>query len=457
MSNYDYDLFTIGAGSGGVRASRLAANYGAKVAIAEEYRVGGTCVIRGCVPKKLMVYASEFGHAFHDAKGYGWTADNVRFDWHTLVRNRDAEIDRLNQIYIRNLNNANVEIIEQRAIIKDAHTVELTGEGRTVTAEKILIATGGRPWVDETVPGHELGVTSDEVFHLDTLPEHIVITGGGYIAIEFACIFRGLGSKVSLVYRGDTLLRYFDHDVSAQVTRELERLGIDVHTENVFERITGDKNGTKKVTLSGGKTLEADQIFWAVGRKAHTIGLGLENAGIATKDSGAIIVDEDSKTSVDNIFAVGDVTDRVNLTPVAIREGAAFAETYYNNNPTRMDYDSIAKAVFTQPPVGSVGLSEAEARAQFSSIDIYKTDFRPMKNILAQSQERMLMKLVVDGETDRVLGCHIVGADAAEMVQIAAIAVKAGLTKRQFDETCALHPTAAEELVTMKDKFVPAE
>jgi len=351
MSHYDYDLFTIGAGSGGVRASRLASNYGAKVGIAEESRVGGTCVIRGCVPKKLMVYASEYGHAFHDAKGYGWSCENVKFDWQTLIKNKDAEIDRLNSIYIRNLNNANVDIIQQRAILKDAHTVELTSDGRTITAERILISTGGRPWVDETVPGYELGITSDEVFHLEKKPNHIVITGGGYIAIEFACIFRGLGAEVSLVYRGDTLLRYFDRDISDQVTRELNRLGIDVITGNVFEKITGKKEGKKQVTLSGGRVIETDEIFWAVGRKPHTIGLGLENAGIETQKNGAIIVDENSKTSVDNIYAVGDVTDRINLTPVAIREGAAFAETIYNNNPTRMDYQDIPKAVFSQPPV----------------------------------------------------------------------------------------------------------
>ncbi len=452
MTDYDYDLFTIGAGSGGVRASRMAASYGAKVAVAEEHRVGGTCVIRGCVPKKLMVYASEYGKSFQKAKGYGWEADNVRFDWKTLIANKDEEIDRLNSIYIRNLNNSNVKIFEQRATIKDDHTVELS-DGTLISAKHILIATGGTPWVDENVPGHELGITSDQVFYLDQMPKKFVVTGGGYIAIEFACIFKGLGADVTLVYRGKELLRYFDKDIITQMHGELERLGVRVITESVFTKIEGKKDGVKKVSLSNGETLEADEVMWAVGRKPHTIGLGLENANIKAREDGAIIVDEYSKTSASNIYAVGDVTDRVNLTPVAIREGAAFAETVFNNNPQAMDYNDIPKAVFSQPPVGTVGMSEKEAREQFANVDIYKSDFRPMKNILAKSEHRMLMKLVVDGDTDRVVGCHIVGDDSPEMIQIAAIAVKAGLTKAQFDATCALHPSAAEELVTMKTKF----
>lgn len=455
MSDFDYDLFTIGAGSGGVRASRLAAQYGARVGVAEEYRVGGTCVIRGCVPKKFLVYASEFGHGFNDARGYGWSAENVSFDWSKLIANKDDEIDRLNGIYIRNLKNAGAEIFQSRATLKDKHTIHLHDEDRDVTAEKILIATGGAPWVDASVPGHEYGVTSNEAFHLKKLPKHVVVAGGGYIAIEFACIFRGLGCEVCLVYRGEDILRYFDTDVSVQVHEEMKRQGIRVVTQAVFDKIEPLRGDMKRVTLSNGTELDADLIFWAVGRKPATGGLGLEDAGVELDKAGAIVVDENYRSSVENIFAVGDVTNRVNLTPVAIREGAAFAETQFNDNPTVMDYRFIPKAVFSQPPVGSVGYAEHEARAEFKSVDIYKTTFRPMKNTLSGSEERMMMKIVVDGETDRVLGCHIVGVDAAEMIQCIAIAVKAGLKKDDFDQTVALHPTAAEELVTMREKYIP--
>ncbi|MEO0879173.1 MAG: glutathione-disulfide reductase [Pseudomonadota bacterium] len=455
MSDYDYDLFTIGAGSGGVRASRLASQYGAKVGIAEEYRVGGTCVIRGCVSKKLMVYASEFSHAFEEAKGYGWSADAVSFDWKTLIENKDAEIDRLNGIYIRNLKNAGVDIFETRAVLKDPHTVHLVGEDRDVTADKILIATGGAPWTNGNVPGHELGVTSNEVFHLEEMPRHVVIAGGGYIAIEFACIFRSLGADVCLVYRGEDILRHFDMDISVQVHAEMKRLGIRIITQTVFEKIEDLGGGEKRVHLTNGVKLDTDLVFWAVGRKPSTQALGLDKAGVETNPSGAIKVDAYSRTSADNIYAVGDVTDRVNLTPVAIREGAAFAETVFNGKDQTMDYAFIPKAVFAQPPVGTVGYSEAEARKKFNNIDIYKTDFRQMKFMLTKNEERTLMKLVVDADTNRVVGCHIVGADAAEMIQCLAIAVKAGVTKTQFDETCALHPTAAEEIVTMKQKYQP--
>ncbi len=455
MTDFDYDLFTIGAGSGGVRASRLAASYGAKVGVAEEYRVGGTCVIRGCVPKKFLVYASEYGHSFNDAKGYGWSADNVSFDWSKLIQNKDDEIDRLNGIYIRNLKNAGADIFQSRAVLKDNHTVHLAAENRDVTAEKILIATGGAPWTDESVPGHDLGITSNEAFHLDTLPKHVIVAGGGYIAIEFACIFRGLGCEVCLVYRGEDILRYFDTDVSVQVHAEMKRQGIRIITQSVFEKIEKLDGDVKRAHLTNGTHIDADLIFWAVGRKAATAGMGLEKAGVELDKSGAVVVDEFSKSSVDNIFAVGDVTNRVNLTPVAIREGAAFAETEFNNNSTKMDYTFIPKAVFSQPPVGTVGYAEHEARQKFDNVDIYKTNFRAMKNMLTGSEERVLMKLVVDGDTDRVLGCHIVGAEAAEMIQAIAIAVKAGVTKSQFDETVALHPTIAEELVTMREKFQP--
>ncbi len=455
MTKFDYDLFTIGAGSGGVRASRLAANYGARVGVAEEYRVGGTCVIRGCIPKKYLVYASEYGHGFREAEGYGWRADNVSFDWTTLIENKDDEIDRLNGIYIRNLKNAGADIFQSRAVVKDEHTIHLEAEGRNVTAEKILIATGGAPWVDDSVPGHELGVTSNEVFHLEKLPRHVVVAGGGYIAIEFACIFKGLGCDVCLVYRGEDILRYFDTDISVQVHTELKRQGIRVITQTVFEKIEKLGGEDKRVHLSNGTHVDTDMVLWAVGRKASTAGLGLEKAGVDLDKNGAVKVDDYSKSSVDNIYAVGDVTNRVNLTPVAIREGAAFAETCFNNNPIAMDYTFIPKAVFSQPPVGSVGYAEHEARHKFKNVDIYKTNFRGMKHMLTGSEERVMMKLVVDGDTDRVLGCHIVGADAAEIIQAIAIAVKAGVTKRQFDETVALHPTIAEELVTMREKFVP--
>ncbi|GAB4517972.1 MAG: glutathione-disulfide reductase [Amphiplicatus sp.] len=453
--SFDYDLFTIGAGSGGVRASRMAAMAGARVGIAEEHRVGGTCVIRGCVPKKLLVYAAEFGHAFQEAKGYGWTAQNVSFDWAKLIENKDDEIDRLNGVYIRNLKNAGVDLFETRAVVKDPHTVHLVKEGRDVTAERILIATGGAPWVDETVPGHGLGITSNEAFHLERLPKHVVIAGGGYIAVEFACIFRGLGAEVCLVYRGEDILRYFDRDISVQVHEELGRLGVRVVTQAVFERIERLSGDEKRVHLSNGHHIDADLVFWAVGRRPNTVGLGLEEAGVALGRNGAVKVDEWSRSSVQSIFAIGDVTDRVNLTPVAIREGAAFAETEFLGRPTKMDYDFIPKAVFSTPPVGSVGYPEHEARKRFSSVDVYKTDFRPMKNTLSGATHRTMMKLVVDGESDRVVGVHIVGEGAPEMIQCLAIAVKAGVTKRQFDETCALHPTSAEELVLMREKFVP--
>jgi glutathione reductase (NADPH) len=455
MTDYDYDLFTIGAGSGGVRASRLAAQYGARVGVAEEYRVGGTCVIRGCVPKKFLVYASEYGHGFQDARGYGWTAENIDFSWRRLIENKDNEIDRLNGIYIRNLKNAGAEIFQTRAILRDRHTVHLVDENRDVTAEKILIATGGAPWTDESVPGHDLGITSNEAFHLEKLPRHVVVAGGGYIAIEFACIFRGLGCDVCLVYRGEDILRYFDTDISVQVHSEMKRQGIRIVTQSVFEKIESLGGEEKRVHLSNGTHIDTDLVFWAVGRTPSTAGIGLEEIGVELNKRGAVAVDEYSRSTVDNIFAVGDVTDRVNLTPVAIREGAAFAETEFNNNPTSMDYTFIPKAVFSQPPVGTVGYAEHEARKKFKNVDIYKTNFRAMKNMLTGSEERVLMKLVVDGETDRVLGCHIVGADAAEMIQCIAIAVKAGCTKKHFDETVALHPTIAEELVTMREKYVP--
>ncbi|MDZ7628971.1 MAG: glutathione-disulfide reductase [Parvularculaceae bacterium] len=452
MTEYDYDLFTIGAGSGGVRASRLAASYGARVAVAEEFRVGGTCVIRGCVPKKLFVYASEFGHAISEAAGYGWTADKARFDWKTLVANKDAEIARLSGLYVKNLKAAGAEIIDSRAVLKDAHTIHLLKENRTVTAAKILVATGGHPRTDELIPGHALGVTSNEAFHLETFPRRVVIAGGGYIAVEFAFIFAGLGAEVTLVYRRDRLLREFDEDISASVHREMENAGIRLVTNTVFTSIEDLGGGQRRVNLTNGEAVETDLVFWAVGRRPNTAGLGLEAAGVTVDGEGAVIVDEFSRTNVPHIFAVGDVTNRVQLTPVAIREGAAFAETEFNKTPMRVDYTFIPKAVFAQPPAATVGYSEAEAREKFGAVDIYKTDFRPMKATLSGAKARTMMKLVVEQKTQRVLGIHIVGEGAAEMIQCLAIAVKAGLTKRDFDETMALHPTSAEELVLMRGK-----
>lgn len=448
---YDYDLFVIGAGSGGVRAARLAAASGAKVAIAEEHRVGGTCVIRGCVPKKLLVYASEFGRAFHEAEGYGWRAGGASFDWKTLIANKDREIDRLNGLYIKNLKGAGAEIIDGRAVLEGPHAIRLA-DGRRVAAERILIATGARPCVDETVGGCELGITSNEAFHLDSLPRHVVIAGGGYIAVEFAGVFRGLGAEVTLVYRGAEILRGFDAEIAARAHAEMERQGVRIICGAVFSRIEDAGGGRRRVMLSSGEALGADLVFWAIGRRPNTEGLRLETAGVKLGEGGAVMVDAWSKTSVDHIHAVGDVTGRLALTPIAIREGAAYFETVFRNNPTRVDYEDVPTAVFSQPPIGTVGLTEARARALFKKVDIYRADFRPMKATLSGAMERMLMKLVVDGGSDRVLGVHIIGEGAPEMIQCLAVAVRMGATKRQFDDTVALHPTAAEELVLMRDK-----
>jgi glutathione reductase (NADPH) len=451
---YDFDLFVIGAGSGGVRAARVAANHGAKVAIAEEHRVGGTCVIRGCVPKKLFVYASEFAHEMHAiAPGFGWTIEGARFDWATLRDNVAAEVDRLSGIYARNLRNANVEQILQRATLAGNGVVRLAN-GETVSAARILIATGATPWLPDDVPGVEHCITSNEIFHLAELPRRILIAGGGYIAVEFAFILKGLGVDVTLLYRGDTVLRGFDDDVRTQVHGELKRKGVRVVTQSVFERIDRTDGGLL-ATLTGGRRVEADQIMLAVGRIAHTEGLGCEEAGVTRGANKAIVVDDFSRTSAPGVWAVGDVTDRLNLTPVAIREGQAFALTEFAGTPTAFDHADVATAVFTQPPVGTVGLTEHDARARYGAVDIYKTTFRPMRYVMPNDETRMLMKLVVLASDDVVVGCHIVGPDAGEIIQAVGIAVKAKLTKAQFDATCAVHPTVAEELVTLKDKWVP--
>jgi glutathione reductase (NADPH) len=455
--SFDHDLFVIGAGSGGVRAARMSAAHGADVAIAEEFRVGGTCVIRGCVPKKLLVYASEFSHEInHMAPGYGWTLDGeLRFDWPTLRDNVAAEVDRLSGIYTRNLRNSGVAIIPRRAELVDAHTVRLS-DGSVRTAAHILIATGGAPILPEGVEGVEHTITSNEIFGLETLPRSILIAGGGYIAVEFAFLLKGLGVDVTLLYRGETVLRGFDDDVRVHVHGELKRHGIRVITHAIFERIEKTEAGIVS-HLSNGAHVTSDQVMVAIGRGPLTAGLGCEAAGVALKANGAIVVDEYSRTSVPSIHAVGDVTDRVNLTPVAIREGACLAATLFGGTPMAYDRDTIPTAVFSQPPVGTVGLSEAEARARHEAVDIYKTTFRPMRYVMPNDETRMLMKLIVRQSDQVVIGCHIVGPDAAEIIQGVGIAVKAGLTKAQFDATCAVHPTVAEELVTMKEKWKPDE
>ena len=449
---HDVDLFVIGAGSGGVRAARLSAGHGARVMIAEEHRVGGTCVIRGCVPKKFFVYASEYAHEFEIMKAYGWQAGAPSFYWPKLRDTVAEEVSRLSGIYRRNLGSAGVEVLDTRAEIAGPNTVRLA-TGETISAGHILIATGGTPWLPDDVPGIEHAITSNEIFGLDRLPERILIAGGGYIAVEFAFILKGLGVDVTLFYRGDLILKGFDDDVRAAVHDALRRRGVHVITHAVFSRIDPTQAGYL-CTLSNGQKVETGRVMACMGRVAHTDGLGCEAAGVARTEAKAIVVDAFSKSSVDSIYAVGDATNRVNLTPVAIREGAAFAATVFGGQPTAYDHADIATAVFSQPPVGCVGLSEHDARKAFGAVDIYKTQFRPMRTLLAGDETRMLMKLVVRAADDVVVGCHLVGPDAPEIIQAVAIAVKARLTKAQFDATCALHPTVAEELVTMKDKWV---
>ncbi len=450
MAEYDYDLFVIGAGSGGVRAGRMAASHGAKVAVAEEYRVGGTCVIRGCVPKKLFIYASHFSEYVEDAAGYGWSIDEGTFNWATLIANKDKEIDRLNGIYIRNLEASGVEIFQSRATLQDAHTVNLDN-GSSYTAKHILIATGATPFVPE-FPGSEHAITSNEAFHLETLPDKVVVVGGGYIAVEFAGIFNGLGVDTTLLYRGPQILRGFDDDVRDALALEMRKKGINVQTDSDIAQLEKTEAGLT-ATLKSGETLDTGLVMYATGRVPNTAGLGLENAGVELAGKGEVKVDAYSQTTAPNIYAVGDVTDRMNLTPVAIREGAAFAETVFNNTPTAVDHSNIATAVFSQPEIGTVGLTEAEARASYGELDIYKSSFRPMKFILPGREEKMLMKLIVDAASDKVVGCHILGPDAGEMAQLLGIAVKMGATKADFDATVAVHPTAAEELVTMREKW----
>jgi glutathione reductase (NADPH) len=454
MTSYDYDLFVIGAGSGGVRAARMSSSYGARVAIAEEYRFGGTCVIRGCVPKKLLVYAARFSGDFEDAAGFGWQIDGLKFDWQTLIANKDKEIDRLEGLYKKTLNNADAAIFSDRAELVDPHTIRLVEADRTLTARTILVATGGHPFKPDT-PGAEHAITSNEAFHLKELPKRITIVGAGYIAVEFASIFNGLGSQVTMIYRGELILRGFDDDIRTGLADEMQKRGVDILLNTQVSEITPDGDAYA-VKLSNGDTLATDLVMYATGRMPNTGTLGLEQAGVELGRNGHVVVDDYSKSSVEHIFAVGDVTGRVALTPVAIREGAAFAESVFNDNPSSVDYSGIPTAVFSEPEIGTVGLTEAEAREKHPKLKIYKSSFRPMKHTLSGRDEKMIMKLLVDGETDRVVGCHMLGADAGEMAQILAITMRMGATKEDFDATVALHPSAAEELVTMHDEWQAA-
>jgi len=451
MRTYDYDLFVIGAGSGGTRASRIAAGHGARVAVAEERYLGGTCVNVGCVPKKLFVYASHFAEDFEDARGFGWTVGERSFDWPTLVRNKDREIERLNGIYRRLIEGAGASILDARATLVDPHTVSV--EGRQITAEHILVAVGGWPTLP-VIPGVEHAIDSNGVFYLEAFPERIVIVGGGYIAVEFAGVFAGLGSKVTELYRGPLFLRGFDDDMRIGLADEMRKKGVDLRFDAVVDRIERRPDGALRVaaTVAGAATeIEADCVLFATGRHPNTAGLGLQNAGVEVLESGAVPVDAYSRTNVPSIYAIGDVTDRLNLTPVAIREGHLFAEMVFNRNPRSPDLCDVPTAVFSQPCIATCGLTEAQARAELGAVDVYRSSFRPMKHTLSGRDERSIMKLVVDRASDRVVGCHILGPDAGEIMQGIGIAMKCGATKAQFDATIGIHPTAAEEIVTMRE------
>jgi len=445
---FDCDLFVIGAGSGGVRAARVAAGHGAKVVVAEEFRVGGTCVIRGCVPKKLLVYASRFADEFAAAAGFGWTVESPRFDWPTLVAAKNREITRLSAAYRAGLDSANATLIEERATVVDRHTLRLSG-GRTIRARHILVATGARPEPPAAFPGLELGITSNEVFDLPAFPRRLLVVGGGYIAVEFACLFAKLGAEVTQVMRADNVLRGFDEDMRAGLRDALQRAGVRLRfgcLPTRFER----RGESLLATLSDGETVAADQALAATGRRPNTAGLGLEVAGVALDVTGAVVVDDRSASNVASIHAVGDVTNRVNLTPVAIREGHALADRLFGGGKGAVDHCDVASAVFATPEIGAVGLTEAEAQRRFEAVDVYLANFRPMKATLAGGAEPAIMKLVVDAGSDRVVGVHILAREAAEMIQVAAIAIKMAATKADFDATMAVHPTAAEELVTMR-------
>ncbi|MCU0806285.1 MAG: glutathione-disulfide reductase [Burkholderiales bacterium] len=450
MTDFDYDLFVIGGGSGGVRAARMSASHGARVAIAEEYRYGGTCVIRGCVPKKLLVYASHFRDDFEDARGFGWTVGEHSFSWPALIAAKDKEIARLETAYRALLEKAGATVLAGRARIVDPHTVEIGGE--RITARYLLVATGGRPFVPE-IPGRELGIVSNDAFHLSELPRRIVVVGGGYIAVEFAGIWNGLGAETTLLYRGAEILRGFDRDVRSFLHAEIQKKGVQVQC-GVEVAAIERRAGAIAARLTNGETRLVDAVMFATGRVPNTVGLGLEAAGVELAADGSVRVDAHSRTNVPSIYAVGDVTHRLQLTPVAIREGAAVAATLFGGKPTVADHDDVPTAVFSQPPIGTVGLSEEKALERYPELEIYKTDFRPMKATLSGSTERTLMKLIVDRASQRVVGAHMVGADAPEIIQGIGIALKAGLTKADFDATVGIHPTAAEEFVTLRDRIV---
>jgi glutathione reductase (NADPH) len=455
MADHNVDLFVIGAGSGGVRAARIASGYGARVMVAEEFRVGGTCVIRGCVPKKLLVYASRFADEFEDAAGYGWTLGEPSFDWETLIANKDREIARLEAAYTANLERAKVAIVKSRAVLEDANTVRLLATGETVHAKTILIATGAAPHLGAEIAGIEHVISSNEAFHLPALPKRVLIQGGGYIAVEFANIFHGLGSEVTLVYRGEQILRGFDNDVREHLATEMGKRGIKIVCRQTVDAIEKVDHGLD-VELSDRESYMADCVMFATGRKPNVQGLGLEKAGV-TLAKGAIAVDEFSRTSAPNIYAVGDVTDRINLTPVAIREGHAFADTVFGGKPVKVDHTDVPTAVFSEPELGVIGLTETQAAERYPRVDVYKTSFRPMKATLSGRDTRSFFKLIVDAASDRVLGCHIAGPDAGEMIQLVGIAVKMKATKADFDAVMAVHPTASEELVTLRTKAYTVE
>ena len=449
MTTYDYDLFVIGGGSGGVRAARVAAGMGKKVAIAEEYRFGGTCVIRGCVPKKLFVYASQYPEHFEDAEGYGWSVGERSFSWPALIAAKDREIDRLEGLYRKGLDGNDAEIIDSRAEVVGPHRILLKASGKEVTAEKILVAVGGHPNPHTEMPGYDLCISSNEAFHLEELPKSIAITGGGYIAVEFANIFAGLGVETTLIYRGEEILRGFDIDMRTNLREAMEKKGINVICRDTIIEVAKADDGALKVKTHAGRDFNVGKVMMALGRQPNTNGLGLDTVGVELDAKGAIRVDDYSRTNVDYIWALGDVTDRVQLTPVAIHEAMCFIETEYKNNPTKPDHDLIATAVFSQPEIGTVGLPEHIAAERFEELEVYLAKFRPMKATLSGRDERTVMKLIVNAADRKVVGAHILGHEAGEMAQLIGIALKGGCTKDDFDRTMAVHPTASEELVTM--------
>jgi glutathione reductase (NADPH) len=447
MSKFDFDLFVIGAGSGGVRAARIAAGHGARVGICESSRVGGTCVIRGCVPKKLLSYAAHFHEEFEDSAGYGWELGEARFDWSRLIENKDREIDRLNAVYLRLLENSGVKLFQSHGKLLDPNRVQV-GED-VVSADKILIATGGRPWTPD-IPGAEYSITSDEAFYLKSLPERVIVIGGGFIACEFAGIFNGLGSKVVQAYRGEQILRGFDHDVQETLAAEMKKKGIDIRLHINATELIRHSDGQITCKFDDGSQLQVDTVMFATGRVPNVRGLGLQVAGVHALPGGTIPVNEYSRTNLENVFAVGDVTNRVNLTPVALMEGHAFADSEFGGNPRPVNHDFIPSAVFSHPPIGTVGVSEMEAKIHYGELDVYKSVFTPMKHTLSGRDEKTMMKMIVQASSGKVIGLHVVGMDAPEIVQGFAVAIKSGLTKEQFDQTTGIHPTAAEELVTMR-------